>query len=85
MRWRNGDSYAGVWANDQRHGEGTNTWANGESYTGGWQADLKHGSPERKSPRHPSASAVSAPCFVPFAAVVVGACTVLVQYPASYS
>ena len=34
MRYKNGTTYEGSWANDLRHGQGTFSWPNGAKYVG---------------------------------------------------
>jgi len=43
MTWPDGRSYAGFYADDRKHGEGTFVWTDGRRYAGQWDAGKRHG------------------------------------------
>ena len=43
MDYANGDSYTGIWVNDQRTGHGVHTSLDGSRYEGQWKNGRKHG------------------------------------------
>lgn len=50
MRWPNGDTYCGQFANNKRHGLGLLCEAGGARYQGEWKDDKRHGLGETTKP-----------------------------------
>ena len=44
MKYANGSTYTGSWADGQRSGSGTVNYANGDQFSGSFAADLRDGS-----------------------------------------
>ena len=48
MKGNGGQTYDGMWLNDEQHGQGKETWQDGSEYIGEYMMGKKHGSGKYK-------------------------------------